>query len=127
MVVEPPAPPRDVVPETPRALEAVCLKALAKAPADRYGSAAELADEVRRFLADEPVRSYREPVPARAGRWMRRHRTLVSGTAVLLMTVLAAQPCGVVVLLGRKNREIAAAAKRGATAVRRGRRQSTPS
>jgi tetratricopeptide (TPR) repeat protein/tRNA A-37 threonylcarbamoyl transferase component Bud32 len=106
VVVEAPARPRDGVPGTPRALEAVCLKALAKKPADRYVSAAELADEVRRFLADEPVRAYREPTAARAGRWMRRHRTLVSGAAVLLLTALAATALGLV-LLGRKNREIA--------------------
>jgi serine/threonine protein kinase/Flp pilus assembly protein TadD len=102
-----PARPREVVPTAPRPLEAACLKALAKVPADRYGSAIELADEVRRFLADEPVRAYREPAVARAGRWMRRHKTLVSGIAILLMTVTMATVTGLV-LLGRKNREIAA-------------------
>jgi tetratricopeptide (TPR) repeat protein/tRNA A-37 threonylcarbamoyl transferase component Bud32 len=106
VVVEPPARPREVVPATPRALEAVCLNALAKKPADRYTSAAALADEVRHFLADEPVHAYREPAAARAGRWMRRHRTLVSGAAILLVTVLAAAAVGLLVL-GRKNREIA--------------------
>jgi tetratricopeptide (TPR) repeat protein/tRNA A-37 threonylcarbamoyl transferase component Bud32 len=106
VVVEPPVRPREVVPATPRALEAVCLKALAKKPSDRYRSAAELADEVRHFLADEPVRAYREPAGARAGRWMRRHRTLVSGAAILLVTVLAAAGVGLL-LLGHKNREIA--------------------
>ena len=106
VVVEPPVRPRDVVPATPRALEAICLKALAKAPADRYGTAAELAEEVRRFLADEPVRAYREPAAARAGRWMRRHKTLVSGAAILLLTITAATAVGLLVL-GRKNREIA--------------------
>jgi tetratricopeptide (TPR) repeat protein len=107
VVVEAPDPHRDVVPGTPRALEAVCLMSLAKKPAGRYGSAAELADEVRRFLADEPVRAYREPAGARAGRWMRRHKTLVSGIAILLLTVTMATVTGLV-LLGRKNREIAA-------------------
>jgi tRNA A-37 threonylcarbamoyl transferase component Bud32 len=105
VVVEPPARPRDVVPATPRALDEVCLKALAKVPADRYASAAELAGEVERFLADEPVAAYREPLAARAGRWMRRRRTLVSGAAILLFTVLAAAAVGLVVL-GSKNREI---------------------
>jgi tetratricopeptide (TPR) repeat protein/tRNA A-37 threonylcarbamoyl transferase component Bud32 len=116
VVVEAPARPRDVVPGTPRALEAVCLKALAKKPAERYGSAADLADEVRRFLADEPVRVYREPTAARAGRWMRRHRTLVSGAAILLLTALAATAFGLV-LLGHKNREIAAQRNAALTAA----------
>jgi tetratricopeptide (TPR) repeat protein/tRNA A-37 threonylcarbamoyl transferase component Bud32 len=107
VVVEPPARPRDVVTATPQALEAVCLKALAKSPADRYLSVPELADEVRRFLADEPVLAHREPAPARAARWMRRHRTLVSSAAILLVTAAAAAAAGLV-LLGQKNREIAA-------------------
>jgi serine/threonine protein kinase len=98
VVVEPPARPRDVVPATPWALEAVCLKALAKAPTERYGTAAALADEVRRFLADEPVRAYREPASARAARWMRRHRTLVSGAAILLVTVAVAAAAGLVLV-----------------------------
>jgi tetratricopeptide (TPR) repeat protein len=116
VVVEAPARPRDVVPGTPRALEAVCLKAMAKKPAGRYTSAAELADEVRHFLADEPVRAYRAPAAARAGRWMRRHRTLVSGAAVLLLTALAATALGLV-LLGHKNREIAAQRNAALTAA----------
>ncbi len=116
VVVEPPARPRDVFRATPFALEAVCLKALAKAPAGRYGSVAELADEVRRFLADEPVLAYREPAPARAARWMRRHRSLVSGAAILLVTAAVAAAAGLV-LLGHKNREIAAQRNAALTAA----------
>ena len=107
VVVEPPARPRSLVASTPPAVEAICLKALAKAPADRYGTVAELADEVRHFLADEPVRAYREPILARAGRWMRRHRTYVTAAAVLLVTVTLATSAGAI-LLGQKNREITA-------------------
>jgi serine/threonine-protein kinase len=89
VVREEPQRPRLRVPATSRALEAVCLKALAKKPKDRYASAAELAKEVERWLADEPVRAWREPVRARAGRWVRRHQTLVTGLAVgLLVCVL---------------------------------------
>ena len=47
-------------PDVSPALEAVCLKAMAIAPDDRYSSVRELADEVKHWLADEPVRAYRE-------------------------------------------------------------------
>jgi tetratricopeptide (TPR) repeat protein/tRNA A-37 threonylcarbamoyl transferase component Bud32 len=72
-------------PTVPRALDAVCARAMAKARPDRYAKASELADEVQRFLADEPVRAYREPFAARAGRWARRHRSLVAGGTALLL------------------------------------------
>jgi serine/threonine-protein kinase len=97
-----PTPPRELVSTTPLALESVCLKALAKDPARRYGSAAEVAREVQRFLADEPVRACREPVTVRLARWGRRHRPLVTAAAALLMTVTIALAAGTL-LLGRAN------------------------
>src|SRR5579871_3430456 len=108
---QPPIPPRAVVASTPRALEAICLKALAKKPADRYPSAGELAKEMQRYLADEPVLAHREPVLARLRRWTRRHRTLVTGMAALLLTAVAALAIGLV-LLGRKEQEAVAARNR---------------
>ena len=48
-------PPRRLKRKSPRALEAVCLNALARNPAERYGSAADLAQEMRRYLAGEAV------------------------------------------------------------------------
>jgi serine/threonine protein kinase len=64
--------PRGLNPEAPRALEAICLKALARDPAERYQSAAVLAQDVRRYLAGEPVEAWSEPLRLRAGRWLRR-------------------------------------------------------
>ncbi len=90
VIHQPPAGPRSLVAQTPAALEAVCLKALAKKPAARYGSAKELAGGVQRWLADEPVRAYREPLTALLGRWARRHRPLVAGAAALLFTTVIA-------------------------------------
>ena len=55
-------PPRSVDPTVPAGLEAVCLKAMALRPEDRHASARELADEVERWLAEEPVSAYREAV-----------------------------------------------------------------
>jgi serine/threonine-protein kinase len=87
-----PPPPRQVNPAVPRALEAVCLKAMAPAPERRYATALELAEDVERWLADEPVRAYREPRRIRARRWVRRHRTLVAvlGVSVLLTAAAVA-------------------------------------
>ena len=56
-------------PELPAALEAVCLKAMARRPEDRYASVEALARDVRQWLADEPVAAYAEPLRVRAGRW----------------------------------------------------------
>ena len=59
---------------------------MALRPEDRYASPAALADDIERWLADEPVSAYREPARARAARWGRRHRTWVAAMAVLLVT-----------------------------------------
>lgn len=67
------------------ALDAVCAKAMAKSQAERYVSATELAKDVQRFLADEPVSVLREPLSVRVARWMKRHRTLVATTAAALI------------------------------------------
>jgi serine/threonine protein kinase/tetratricopeptide (TPR) repeat protein len=96
--------PRQVKPETPPALEAVCLKAMARTPADRYATALDLAADLERWLADEPVAAYPEALPARLARWARRHKPLVSGGVALLLTAVAALAIGLM-LLGEKQRE----------------------
>jgi WD40 repeat protein/serine/threonine protein kinase len=81
--------PRQVKPEVPPALEAVCLKAMRMRPEERYATARELADDVEHWLADEPVSAWREPWSTRARRWLKRHRTLVSaGSAGILMALV---------------------------------------
>jgi serine/threonine-protein kinase len=87
-------PPRQLEATIDRALEAVCLKAMALRPEDRYATPRTLAEDIERWMADEPVSARREPLPARLGRWARRHRTAVAAlglsltTAVVLLTVL---------------------------------------
>jgi serine/threonine-protein kinase len=82
--------PREVRPAVSKALEAVCVKAMALRPADRYSTALALAEDVERWLADEPVTAHREPWTKRAARWARRHRTIVSSLAVLVVTGVTA-------------------------------------
>jgi tetratricopeptide (TPR) repeat protein len=95
-------PPRELDPALDRALEAICLKAMALKPEDRYLSPKALSEDVERWMADEPVAAYREPFSKRAGRWARRHRPLVAGAAVLLVTAVVALTAGTV-LLGQAN------------------------
>ncbi len=67
-------PPRQLDPTIDRALEAVCLKAMAHKPGDRYGSPKALAEDVERWMADEPVSAWREPWTRSLIRWLTRHR-----------------------------------------------------
>jgi serine/threonine-protein kinase len=76
----------------PAPLVAVCNKAMRQGPRDRYASPLALAEDLEHWLADEPVRAYPEPWTVRAGRWVRRHRTAVTGAvaAVAVATVCLA-------------------------------------
>ncbi len=77
--------PRSVEPRIDPALEAVCLKAMARTPEDRYASSRALADDVERWAADEPVSAWREPLGRRLRRWGKRNRTTVTAAAVALV------------------------------------------
>ncbi len=81
---------RERKPDADPALAAVCLKAMALHPADRYESPRALADDIEHWLADEPVSAHAEPFTLRARRWTRKHRTLVtSAAAVVLVTTIS--------------------------------------
>ena len=72
------------LPRPLNALAAVADRAMADKPEDRYAGAAELVAEVERWLADEPVDAYPDPLWIRAKRWLKRHRTAAAGLAVAL-------------------------------------------
>ncbi len=80
----PPVPPRRIDRSIPRALEAICLKAMAHRKEDRYATAQALAEDVQRYLAGEPVLAYRENIWERAWRWIKRHRVALGRTAAAL-------------------------------------------
>ncbi|MFM7057572.1 MAG: protein kinase domain-containing protein [Planctomycetota bacterium] len=83
-------PPRAINPLAPLALEAVCLRAMQTDPERRYPTAAALAMELERWLADDPVEAWVEPLSFRLRRWMLRHRAAAAlGFASLLMSILA--------------------------------------
>ena len=103
VVEEEPSRPRAVVPDTSPALEAICLKAMSKGQDDRYDSAADLADDVRRWLADEPVAAYPDPWTVRFGRWAKRHRTAVAASAALLVTAGVALTVSTVLVRRERN------------------------
>ncbi len=79
-------PPDKVTPNVPPELNAICLKALSAKPYLRYGSAAELAEDVQRYIAGTPVMAYVAPTKRRVSRWMAKHPTLTQ--TILLMASL---------------------------------------
>jgi serine/threonine protein kinase len=72
-----PRPPRQLNDKVPHDLETICLKAMSKAPARRYGTAGELADDLRRFLAGEPIRARPGGRIEGLARWCRRNPVAV--------------------------------------------------
>lgn len=90
--------PRALSKEISPALEAVCLKALALEPADRYPSARELASDIEKWLADEPVSAFRESPLRRLGRWSRRHRAWVQAGGVALALITCVSIAAVVLI-----------------------------
>jgi serine/threonine protein kinase len=83
--------PRHLNSSIPAALQAICLKAMALAPKDRYSTCSGLADDLERYLADEPVAAYAEPALSKVRRWSRKHpRSVASLAASVLVGLISA-------------------------------------
>ena len=98
--------PRTLHASVPPALDAICMKALARAPLARYPSAQALAEDVERYLADEPVGAFNAPLSSRIRRWGRKHPRSVAAVAATLLVGIAAASVSAVVVAG-KNAELA--------------------
>ena len=93
-----PKPLRDHERSIPAELETIVFKAIDKLPATRYATAKEFADDLRRFLNDQPIRARRPTWRGRLAKWSRRHRALTRSLAIagVLSLVSAAVAAGFV-------------------------------
>jgi WD40 repeat protein len=82
-----PVPPSRLQAKVPHDLETICLKCLRKEPSKRYGSAIELAGELRRYLQDQPIQARRTGVVERSWRWCRRNRAVAGLLSAVLITL----------------------------------------
>ena len=89
VIEEDPPPLRQIDPRIPVDLETITMKCIAKSPTDRYATAAQLSEDLQRYLSDVPITA-RPPSFARcATKWVRRHRLLVGwGAATLVLAVV---------------------------------------
>ena len=101
-------PPSQYNPSIPKPLSAICCRAMAVQPYDRYQSAMDLAQDVENWLADEPVAAYGESFLERTSRWLRRHRTAATVAGVLAITVAVLSAFGMFLVNAEKNRTVAA-------------------
>lgn len=102
---EEPLRPRQINKPIPAALEMIVLKALARKPADRYATAQELADDLRRFLNHEPILARPMPMLRRVVNWARRHPSMITSiaTSLFLCIILAGT---VIVIRDDKGKEV---------------------
>jgi len=88
VVSDEPVPPRQLQPKTPRDLETICLKCLQKAPGKRYATAADLAEDLRRFQAQEPIQARPVGRLERGVKWAKRRPAVAGLLAALVLAAL---------------------------------------
>src|SRR5262249_22332026 len=90
VTTEEPRSPRRVNKAIPDELEIIVLKAMAKSPDERYATAQDFAADLRRFLEDKPIQARRPSWWQRVKKWRRRHRAVVTATALVMDVALVA-------------------------------------
>ena len=83
-----PVPPRRLNPAVSKDLETICLKCLIKEPSRRYGSAAELAEDLNRYLQQRPIKARPQPLSERARRWAARNPTIAALSAAMIILLV---------------------------------------
>src|SRR5262249_7068680 len=113
VVADEPVAPRRLNPSVPRDLETICLKCLSKEPARRYASAEELANDLGRFQAGEPIRARPVGTAERTWKWARRRPALAALLGVVLLALVGLTALSAVALdRERKARQEADKAKK---------------
>ncbi len=107
VIHEEPKSPRLVKSGIPADLETICLKAMAKEPQRRYQSAGEMADDLRRYLHDEPIHARRIGLAGRVARWCRRNPALASTIVVSVVTLAVLAGASYWRVLQERNRYLA--------------------
>jgi serine/threonine protein kinase/uncharacterized membrane protein len=102
----------------PRELETIVLKSMEKYPEGRYATAKELADDLRRFLEDKPIRARRATLLQRAAKWSRRHKSAMIAAAVVLILAVVGLAAGTWLIWLQKKQTEAALADARANAER---------
>src|SRR5262249_16979021 len=108
---EEPRPPHRLNKAIPAELETIVLKAMAKNLEERYSTAQELADDLRRYLEDKPIKAKRPSLRQRAQKWARRHKTLVRAAAGLLVLAVAGLAAGTWLVMQERTRTAEARAQ----------------
>jgi tetratricopeptide (TPR) repeat protein len=88
ITLDEPRSPRTLDPAILRDLETIVLKAMAKNPAERYSTAQEMANDLRRFLEDKPIRARRPPLWLRLRKWARRHPAVLWAAAMVFAVTI---------------------------------------
>ncbi|MCY2959495.1 MAG: protein kinase [Planctomycetota bacterium] len=119
---EEPVPPRRIAPNVPRDLETICLTALEKDPHRRYAGAGEMAEDLRRFLAWQPVHARPIGTIAKGARFARR-RPGAATAAALAVLIAVGLPTGLGIankrIRGERDRAEASALEAGRQAALR--------
>jgi serine/threonine-protein kinase len=102
---------RDLDSRIHRSLDAICAKAMSHSHLDRYQDARQLAEDVQRYIADEPVSVSTELWQERAGRWLRKNRTWAQSLATSALLVMVVAVAAALVVNSARKSEIAAHGK----------------
>ncbi len=111
IATEEPKPPRQINPRIPRDLETIVLKAIRKEPAGRYQTASQLADDLRRYLDDQPIHARRPRLVEKCVKWSRRHPAVLLSAAIIAAVIAVGSSLAALLVNEAKNDAIVAEGK----------------